>query len=628
MKFRETLSFVLGLVGVIFLAGILSHSIFGIRFDNIFRDRVRDVQKNNTVVVVGVDDNSLRQIGAWPWKRDVFAKEIEQLYRRGARLVVFDILFLEPREGDEQVKQVLSTLKYPVIFASKLTAERDLISHVYHDTYNAHSALANVYPDEDGKVRSTYFFNKDKNGNCHPTLSRQAFLEYTKSNTNPSCDDEKKVFLYQDNKPRLLSFIDVFNQATNERDLEGTVVFIGSTSLDLDDVFISSTGEKIPGVYIHADMFSQMMHGSFPKALSNIWVIVLILVSVMYVVYVSSRSIKAIYQYAFLSFGLVVLVSIGFFMSMFLLFIPFSFIIFSYIASSVYSLMFRYGVIEKRSRHIRGLFSKYVHEHVLEELLKQPDIVLGGEKRHMSILFSDLRGFTTLSESLDPVELTTLLNAYFSAMSPEILEEKGTIDKFIGDAIMAFWNAPLLVPEYCTHAVRSAMRMEKALEIFNTEHKTSLAAGIGIHAGDVIVGNVGGKDRVNYTVLGDTVNLASRVEGLTKKYGVGVIVTGEVKENTHDHSFLFRKLDVITVKGKTKPTPLYEVRHNTKENKIIFEEYERAFEAYSLQDFNTALVLFHTLGDKGDTPSVVMIERIKTRDVSRPFDGVWHFDEK
>jgi adenylate cyclase len=244
------------------------------------------------------------------------------------------------------------------------------------------------------------------------------------------------------------------------------------------------------------------------------------------------------------------------------------------------------------------------------------------------VLFSDLRGFTTLSESLLPEELTRILNGYFSAMTPAVLEEHGTIDKFIGDAIMAFWNAPLSVKDHSTRAVHAALKMQIALDEFNKVHNTTLKMGVGLHRGDVIVGNVGSQDRINYTILGDTVNLGSRVEGLTKKYGVVCIATEAVKNVVHDKTILFRKLDVITVKGKAEHTLLYEAMYRTKEKEKMCKQYEEGFELYFKGDFVKAKKIFEELAKEGDGPSEMLLERIDIVEHHENWDGVWHFDEK
>jgi adenylate cyclase len=612
---------------------MLSRSTFGVRFDHIFTDNITDLKKESNVIVVGIDDKTLKSLGTWPFHRDVYANLIDQLYKEGARLVVFDILFITPGTRDDTMRASLGKQVQHTVFASKLDSTLTYFPTVYSVDDNALSALANVYPDEDGKVRTEYLFNRDKNGNCIPTLSYMAFFEYTKEKSF-GCDDASRIFVYPDTMPKTFSLVDVLGDKIAQKDIEGKVVFVGSVSLDLDDHFVSNHGDKIPGVYIHAAMFSQMVHGFSPVPIIFPVAIILALLGVLYTVVISFRKTKTVYQFEFLVIGLIVVLFLGLLFCALGAWFPFALVVFSYIASSIYTLMFRYGITEKRSKHIRGIFSKYVHSHVLDELLKQPEVRLGGEKRHMSILFSDLRGFTTLSESLDPQELTTLLNQYFSAMTPEILEEKGTIDKFIGDAIMAFWNAPLLVPDYCTCAVKSALRMIKALEIFNETHATSLAVGIGIHAGDVVVGNVGGADHVSYTVLGDAVNLASRVEGLTKKYGVGLIVTGDVRDRVTDKSILFRKLDVITVKGKSQATTLYEAMENTEENEARTLVYEQGFNLYFQGLFEESLMIFLPLVKSHDGPAVMMTERIRSHLLQKTigkellWDGVWHFDEK
>ncbi len=638
MNNQDRISFGLGLILVLLFVVMIARSTFGGYFDHIFSDSITDLKKDPGVIVVGIDDKTLNSLGTWPFHRDVYANLIDQLYKEGARLVVFDILFITPGIQDDTVRASLGKQVHRTVFASKLDSTLTYFPTVYGVGDNALSALANVYPDQDGKVRTEYFFNRDKDGNCIPTLSYMTFFEYTREKSH-GCDDDPRIFVYPNKIPETFSMVDVVHGKVSKKDIEGKVVFVGSVSLDLDDHFISNHGDKIPGVYIHAAMFSQMLHGFFPVPLTPLFAIFFTLLGVLYTVLISFRKIKTVYQFEFLVIGLVVALFLGLLSCALGVWFPFALVIFSYIASSIYTLMFRYGITEKRSKHIRGIFSKYVHSHVLDELLKQPEVRLGGEKRHMSILFSDLRGFTTLSESLDPQELTALLNGYFSAMTPEILEEKGTIDKFIGDAIMAFWNAPLLVPDYCTCAVRSALRMIKALKLFNETHATSLAVGIGIHAGDVVVGNVGGVDHVSYTVLGDAVNLASRVEGLTKKYGVGCIVTGEVRDQVFDTGILFRKLDVITVKGKSNVTTLYEAMTYTKEDEERARVYEQGFNLYSKGLFEEAMMIFGTLfkdhsKEFCDGPSKMMAERIRSHLIHKTigkgliWDGVWHFEEK
>jgi adenylate cyclase len=308
--------------------------------------------------------------------------------------------------------------------------------------------------------------------------------------------------------------------------------------------------------------------------------------------------------------------------------LPFSFLLTTQALISVYGFMFRYVRTERKNEHIRNLFGKYVHKDVLKELMEAgSEVKLGGEKRDVSILFSDIRGFTSFSETMTPEELTKLLNAYLSAMSPCILEERGTIDKFIGDAIMAFWNAPLRIDNHTLHSVRAALLMVDRLKQFNKEHNADLAIGIGLHTGDVVVGNIGSQDRINYTILGDVVNTASRLEGLTKKYGVGILASEEMRKRVDDKDIAWRKLDVITVKGKSEPTTIYEARRakDFDENTIL--KYEKALYFYTQGNLDEAITIFRELAHEGDIPSQKMVEKIPTINKSA-WDGVWHFDEK
>jgi adenylate cyclase len=409
----------------------------------------------------------------------------------------------------------------------------------------------------------------------------------------------------------------------------GKVVLIGSVTLDLEDHFIGMRGNKVSGVYVHASILTSLLNQEADTPLAPPWTIILLTLFAGLSGYAIIRA-KSVYGQIGLILGLLILVvllativySQG-------TIIPLPWLAADVLLSAGYVTLVRFVVERKQNQQVQSLFSKYVHKDVLAELMSSnTEIRLGGERKPVTVLFSDLRGFTSLSESLSPEELTSTLNGYLSAMTPHILEEKGTIDKFIGDAIMAFWNAPLPVEHHPLHAVRSALRMHDALKTFNTREGTTLAVGIGIHTGQAIVGNVGGKDRVNYTILGDTVNLASRIEGLTKKYGVGTIVTKAVRDTISDDSLAFRCLDVITVLGKVTPTTLYEVRYSHDFPEGMIEDYERAFKYYYEKEWNKAEAIWKKLAKKGDVPSEKLLARIPELRKKGDWDGIWRFDEK
>jgi adenylate cyclase len=189
-------------------------------------------------------------------------------------------------------------------------------------------------------------------------------------------------------------------------------------------------------------------------------------------------------------------------------------------------------------------------------------VALGGQEKEMTILFSDIRGFTTMSEGLQPKELIRIMNNYFSAMTEEILRHDGIIDKYIGDAIMAFWGAPLDDPNHATKALEAALAMVERLKKINLDFKAQgdpeINIGIGLYTGLAVVGNVGSNLKVNYTVLGDTVNTASRLEGQTKEYGVKIIL-GESTKNRAQGNYQFKSLGSTKVKGKEIPINIYTV---------------------------------------------------------------------
>ena len=620
---KEKPGVLFGYVSLFCLLAMYSISLRSYESSSRLLDLIRTTDSRNEVVVVGIDDASLQEIGAWPWDRNIFAQLTKTLDDAGARVVAYDVLFFEPRTGDEALKQVLDNAEHTVLLASRVDSGEYLSSYLLSGS-RAESALANVHPDRDGKVRSypRGFLSSDT---CTLSLSQMAFAVYTKKEL--PCDPEA-TFRY----PKTIteySLVDVLRGSVTPESFKDKVVFIGSTSLGLEDHFIGMQGSKSPGVYVHASAFTSYLNAvhdvRLPRAAEGFLILIVGLITTG-LLFFFKRALTQLGAVIGLELG-VVLISVAAFSAGYT--IPVTALLGTVLIVAGYTALIRFLEERKQNVFIEQIFSKYVHKDVLQELLHSgKEIALGGERKTLTVLFSDIRGFTTLSESLSPEELTSILNAYLSDMTPHILEEKGTIDKFIGDAIMAFWNAPLPVAHHERHAVKAALKMHDALEMFNTHHTTHLAAGIGIHTGSVVVGNVGGKDRVNYTILGDTVNLTSRLEGLTKKYGVATIVTMAVKDAITDEKIAFRCLDVITVAGKSTPTTLYEARYAHDFSEGLIEEYEKALTYYYQGQWNSAERIFKKLAKGGDKPSEKMLERIPELRKKEKWDGIWRFDEK
>jgi adenylate cyclase len=231
--------------------------------------------------------------------------------------------------------------------------------------------------------------------------------------------------------------------------------------------------------------------------------------------------------------------------------------------------LYTYNTAEAQRSQIRSAFGQYLAPEFVEQLAQSPEkLVLGGEEREMTILFSDVRGFTAISESYkdDPQGLTSLMNRLLTPLTNAIVDHEGTIDKYIGDAVMAFWNAPLSVPNHEVNACAGALAMINSLEVLNRERREAAAGvgqlflpfhiGIGINTGRCVVGNLGSDLRFNYSVLGDPVNVASRLEGQTKYYGVPIIIGSRTADNAKEQ-FALLELDLVAVKGKTEPQTIY-----------------------------------------------------------------------
>jgi adenylate cyclase len=221
-----------------------------------------------------------------------------------------------------------------------------------------------------------------------------------------------------------------------------------------------------------------------------------------------------------------------------------------------------YFVESRTKRQLTSLFGQYVPPELVEEMSRDPEnYSMAGRKAELTVLFSDVRGFTTISEGLEPDQLAALMNEYLGAMTEIVRDNRGTLDKYIGDAIMAFWGAPVDDPEHAKHAVLTALKMQEGLVDLNrtlvAKGWPDLKIGIGVNTGIMTVGDMGSPVRQSYTVMGDAVNLGSRLEGITKQYGVGIIVGEETRERLNN-DFVFRELDRVRVKGKDEPIGIYE----------------------------------------------------------------------
>ena len=638
--------FALAILGLILLVSIPSF----FEINNLVLDTLQrgsDYKARSEIVILGIDDKSLQTIGAWPWDRDVFATAFDNLEKSKVRVVGVDVLFLEARRGDDKFNQSLRDVSFPTILGSKLESDNLLQSKLTGPKVK--SGLINFNTDNDGKIRRLDLVKQATEG-CQQSFSFQIFQAYLGLKNESSCDS-KDILLrrdsYQKNMQiasvakepntdggfKQISFVDVYQGNINPNELEGKIVLIGSTSRDLknnlNDNFIDVFGRQTPGVAIHANALNTLLEKHFQTDFD-------------YKVFLSFLAIFALFSFTIYQFLKQNKWEIGYFVvslvannlvGIFIyglgwnwLFIQTNIVIlFTYI----YYVAFKYLILQKQSRFLENAFGQYVNPQLLQQLIANPEqLKLGGQRKELTVMFSDIRGFTTFSEQLSPEELISLINDYLDLMTKIILNNNGTIDKFIGDAIMAFWNAPLDQDRHRELALKTSIEMQLALDKFNLEKSLDIHIGIGINTGDMIVGNVGSTKRFDYTLLGDNVNLGSRLEGLSKKYGVTSVVAESVTQNLDSQEFLFRQLDEAKVKGKDKAIKMYEPLSKNAENQNLINTFTQAFDLYQKGDFIKAKKIFAEL--KNDPVSKKYLLRIEnlTTEQKSVWNGIWTWDEK
>jgi adenylate cyclase len=310
---------------------------------------------------------------------------------------------------------------------------------------------------------------------------------------------------------------------------------------------------------------------------------------------------------------------------------------FAVLLSFTAASLLNYRFEGKQRRFIKNVFRRYLSPQVIDRILADPDLLrLGGEKREITSFFTDLAGFTAISEGLSPEELVDLLNDYLSEMTDIILSQGGTLDKYEGDAIIAFWNAPLTQPDHALRTCRAALACQRRLtELrpdFQNRYGQELSMRIGINSGPAVVGNMGSRDRFDYTAMGDTINLASRLEGACKQYHVPILVGEETYDQVKEQ-IVTKEVDLIRVVGRKKPVRVFEIlgeKGEVKEEELEkIAVFERALETYRQGKWDEALNLFQKI--KNDMLAQVYEDRCQTLIQSgdrEEWTGVYELKEK
>ncbi|MBW2970439.1 adenylate/guanylate cyclase domain-containing protein [Candidatus Woesearchaeota archaeon] len=581
----------------------------------------------DAIVIVAIDDNSLQEIGRWPWNREVFAETITKL--KQSRTIAIDVAFFEETEQDNILGEVLSEkVIIPVEYTSFAKEDGKTIGKRLlkpaPGLEKAQTGYVNIITDRDGVTRAANMDISDE----YENFAYVAYKNYWKKEA-----EKPARFLINFAGPpgsyKQYSLTDVYNNRIPPEEFKNKLVLIGATSPDMhDDYFVpTSKGKAMPGVEIHANTIQTLINKDFLKEQPKWSTALAILIAAITISLLITTGIRIttitvpalIIGYLFLS-----IYAFNYGIIMNLVYVPLS-ILFTYTFEVIYS----YYTEKKERQKTLGAFSKYVSPAVIDELMQDPEkLKLGGERKEITVFFSDIRGFTTLSEKLTPEKLVHLLNEYLTAMTDIIMKHEGVVDKFIGDAIMAFWGAPMKQPNHAEMACSTSIDMIKKLKELNVkwtaEKFPEIKIGIGLNTGHAVIGNMGSYERFDYTAMGDTINLGSRLEGLTKAYGVSIIASETTKKATKD--YVFRKLDLVKVKGKDKPVTIYELicrkKEITKEIEEKIKTFEKGLSLYLTQKWDEAIKEFSKLDDFA---SKEFIQRCKTFKKEPPidWDGSW-----
>ncbi len=391
--------------------------------------------------------------------------------------------------------------------------------------------------------------------------------------------------------------------------LKGKVVFLGSSAAGLMDIRVSPLAEVFPGVEVNATIVDNILNKDFisrPDWVPGLEFTAICLWGIITTILIGWSS-------AWLTLPVTLGLAVGAFSGGFFALKDYHIWVSPFFPLLVlggnfaFLTLFKFWFSERKKKFYRSAFSRYVSKAVVDQISDAPETMsLEGEEKVMTIMFTDIRSFTTISESLSPTQVTNLLHDYFTPMTRSVIKNKGTLDKFIGDAVMCFWNAPLDVKGHPKLAVKTGFEMLAALKglnkIFIDKYGIEVDIGIGVHTGKCRVGNMGSMDLFDYTLIGDNVNLTSRLEGLTKFYGVKMIVSDALKEIL-EGEFVFQELDQVQVKGKTEPVGIFTVfQKQTKgEDKDLAEElatYEKGLACYKEMAFDQGLEIFNDLVDR------------------------------
>lgn len=698
---------------------VFAFPAFTARLDNLVYDAwlrgYAEPPGDPSVVVVDIDESSLREFGQLPWPRTILSDLVDILISQGVKAIGLDIWLTEPDRSspiavDGQLEKnfglSLDFSKLPLAVLDNDRYFRNTISGKpvvlgAHATFNKEEngetappdlhpfpvdeiggspgkgitvieglvppvpILANVAPvgllnlsvDDDGIVRSAPLLAK-MGEDYYPGLALQTLMA-AKGATRLALEGEdgeaervklenltipigkdgsfRPLFYGPSHSLPYFSAADVLDGKVNPGAIEGKIVFIGPSAHSVTNERSTPLDPSMPGTEIHATITENILNGEhirLPLRAGSYQVWAICVYSLLGVCLFRFLTLPV---YVPISLGLVTLAILiswvafqdGYFFS------PMGAIV-AIFTAGIAILPFRYWREQTERKKLRRAFSQYVAPEVVSQIVAGGEELLKGEQKEATIMFSDVRGFTTIAEKLSPPQLVRLLNCYFTPMTACVTARRGTLDKFIGDALMAFWNAPLDIERHPYQAVLAALDMQHALAelrpALDREFGIDMRMGIGINCGLVHVGNMGSTDLMDYTCIGENVNLASRLEGMCKRYGVNIVVSASVKAGC-DPDISFLLLDKIKVKGSDKPLKIYTpLSEGDNLDATALEDWNEALEKYFAGSFIDARAVFARLAD---TPFLrvacqLFIDRCINMEKAPASDwtGVWTYHEK
>jgi adenylate cyclase len=434
------------------------------------------------------------------------------------------------------------------------------------------------------------------------------------------------------------SATDVIHGKIPEKAFQGKIVLVGATAIGIYDMRVTPIEHVFPGLEIHANVIDSILLEQFLHRPNWIALVdILVIVTIGMILGVLLPRVKALWGALMGGLVFIFVLMLGKFLFeaqgvWMNLTYPILNLVLIYLGVTGY----RYMTEEREKKKIRGAFQYYLTASVVEEMLKNPDkLKLGGEKKDLTVLFSDIRGFTSISERMTPEGLVKFLNEYLTRMTDIVFQYDGLLDKYMGDAIMAIWGAPLDQQDHVKRACLAALDMVEELhrlqKKWSTEGMPFLNIGIGINAGPMVVGNMGSDRRFDYTVMGDNVNLGSRLEGSNKVYGTNIIISEIIHERIQEE-FLGRELDLVRVKGKDRPVKIFELlarkAQASADQKALARNFQEALADYRHRDWDKARQAFQAILARfpQDGPAKLYLERCEGLAKNPPpkdWDGVY-----